>query len=304
MTHLAVALAVVAVVLGALGPLLLRRLDLQRVPRSGVALWLAASIAAVVAAALSLVALGAPTGSDERGFAAAMASCLDAASHAYGSPSAHRRAAVLGVVLAVFGVRLVTTVAANALRTRRVRARHVDMLRLTARQMDGVPDAVLVEDPDPLAYCVPGRRSTIVVTTGAVAALDPQELRAVLAHERAHLRGKHAWVVSVVQALADAVPLVPVFQHARVEVASLLEMLADDQAGSRYGRTVVASALVRLGRVVPPAGVMGVSGSFTGARVRRLLSGAPRVSAAVRGASYAAASVVAMSPLAAVALAC
>ena len=42
----------------------------------------------------------------------------------------------------------------------------------------------------PAAYCVPGRPATIVLTSGALAVLDPAQLTAVLAHERAHLAGR------------------------------------------------------------------------------------------------------------------
>jgi Zn-dependent protease with chaperone function len=48
-----------------------------------------------------------------------------------------------------------------------------------------------------LLYCVPGRLPTIVVTTGALAVLEPEQLAAVLAHERAHLAGRHHLLLAV-----------------------------------------------------------------------------------------------------------
>ncbi|TDD13757.1 hypothetical protein E1294_39770 [Nonomuraea diastatica] len=47
--------------------------------------------------------------------------------------------------------------------------------------------SVLVRVP----YCVPGRHSQMVITTGAMRSLGPEQVAAVLAHEQAHLRGRH-----------------------------------------------------------------------------------------------------------------
>jgi len=46
-------------------------------------------------------------------------------------------------------------------------------------------------NPTAVAYCLPGLRPRIVVSQGAVAALDPAEFGAVLAHEQVHARGRH-----------------------------------------------------------------------------------------------------------------
>ena len=63
----------------------------------------------------------------------------------------------------------------------------------------------LIDDEHPAVYCLPGRRR-IVMTTGALRCLDARQLEAVLAHERAHLSGRHHLVLTFANALKDAFP--------------------------------------------------------------------------------------------------
>jgi len=100
-----------------------------------------------------------------------------------------------------------------------------------------------------------------VLTTGALAVLNPGQLRVVLDHERAHLAGRHHLLLAVTRSLAAVAPVVPLFARGTSEVARLAEMRADDvarRAGGEQGRwvcyglalaaltlaTVAASALV------------------------------------------------------------
>ena len=84
---------------------------------------------------------------------------------------------------------------------------HAAAARITGRRLPGTgPDlclgagsgagavaragaAMVLEDRQPVAYCVAGRPAAIVLTSGALAILDPAQLTSVLAHERAHLAG-------------------------------------------------------------------------------------------------------------------
>jgi Zn-dependent protease with chaperone function len=105
---------------------------------------------------------------------------------------------------------------------------------------------VMLDDPRPAAYCAAGRPAAIVVTSGALAVLDPPQLRAVLAHERAHLAHGHHALATVVRGLAAAFPGVPLFTRGAAEVATLAEMSADDSAARTSGRETVATALLAL----------------------------------------------------------
>ena len=53
------------------------------------------------------------------------------------------------------------------------------------------PNVMVVQAERPAAYCVAGRPHAIVVTIAALQSLDRSELAAVLAHEKAHIKGRH-----------------------------------------------------------------------------------------------------------------
>jgi beta-lactamase regulating signal transducer with metallopeptidase domain len=110
----------------------------------------------------------------------------------------------------------------------------------------GGPRAVMLDDPRPAAYCVAGRPAAIVVTSGALAVLDPPQLRAVLAHENAHLAHRHHTLATITRGLAAAFPGVPLFTRGAAEVARLTEMSADDTAVRTSGRHTLVTALIAI----------------------------------------------------------
>ncbi|MFI6048194.1 M48 family metalloprotease [Nocardia sp. NPDC051321] len=63
-----------------------------------------------------------------------------------------------------------------------------------------------MDAPEPAAYCVAGRPHTIIVTTAALGALDAAQLDAVIAHEHAHLAGRHPQLLTLIRALATTLP--------------------------------------------------------------------------------------------------
>ena len=164
----------------------------------------------------------------------------------------------------------------------------------------GAARTVTLEDPRPAAYCVAGRPAAIVVTSGALAVLDPAQLGAVLAHERAHLAGRHHALVTATRALAAALPGVPLFSRGADEVARLTEMAADDRAARVSGRQALISALLAMatGTPVPAAGLAAATRAVP-ARVDRLLD-PPRPAAALAGAVILAgyAALLALAPAA------
>jgi Zn-dependent protease with chaperone function len=105
------------------------------------------------------------------------------------------------------------------------------------------------------AYCVPGRRPLVVMTTAATQELSFAELTAVVAHERAHLKWRHHLVLIGSQTVADAFPFVGVFVEAERECRLLIEMAADDQAIRVVGPEPLATALLRsaISSGLPPA---------------------------------------------------
>jgi Zn-dependent protease with chaperone function len=119
---------------------------------------------------------------------------------------------------------------------------------------------------------VPGRPGAIVLTSGALAVLGPAQLGAVLAHERAHLAGRHHLFISLTRGLAASFPAVPVFTRGPAEVARLAELCADDAAARRTGRPALVAALLAMGTGLPvPAVALAATGGPVTARVHRLL---------------------------------
>jgi Zn-dependent protease with chaperone function len=160
---------------------------------------------------------------------------------------------------------------------RRTRA-HAEAARITGRRLpvrgdrEGGGAAVVLDAPQRAAYCVPGRPAAIVLTSGALAVLDGPQLGAVLAHERAHLAGRHHLLISLSRGLAASFPGVPVFTRGPAEVARLAELCADDAAARRSGRPVLVAALLAMGTgTAIPAPALAVTSGAVTARVHRLL---------------------------------
>jgi len=161
-----------------------------------------------------------------------------------------------------------------------IRARHRQraLLGLLAHDDPKVPGALVVDHPAAAAYCVPGLRSAIVFSAGALNLLDQAELAAVLAHERAHLRARHDLVLLPFTALLRAFRWAAVARAANHEVALLVEMLADDRARRLRPARELATALLRVGVSgggLAPAGALAAvpaaPGGELAARVTRLL---------------------------------
>jgi Zn-dependent protease with chaperone function len=159
--------------------------------------------------------------------------------------------------------------------SRRTRA-HVELARLTCRRVAGL-DALVLDAARPLAYALPGRPPAVVVSDAAVALLDGDQLSAVLAHERAHLTGRHHLLVALTRGLATLLPGVPLFRQAASEVARLTEICADEAAARTVGRWALVDALLAMtsSSALPRAalgatGATGAAGTEVTARVRRL----------------------------------
>jgi Zn-dependent protease with chaperone function len=149
---------------------------------------------------------------------------------------------------------------------------HARAALITGRKLAATGGAVVLDAPQPAAYCVAGRPGAIVLTSGALALLDPEQLGAVLAHEKAHLAGSHHLLVGLTRGLRAAFPGVPLFTTAPAEVTRLTEMCADDAASRRSGRSVLVAALLTMGTgAVVPASALAATGCDVTARVQRLM---------------------------------
>jgi Zn-dependent protease with chaperone function len=248
-------LAVLALLLAGPVPALLARARWPgAVPRAAIVLWQAIALAAVLAAVGSVLA--AP---EE----------LLRISTTPGERTGWPLVVAIGVAAVLAGLivlRLLVVLVLLGVRTRRRRARHRDMVDLLdrAERSAGVgalhTGAVLrvLDGAVPFAYCVPGRAPRVVVTGAALDTLDGEELRAVLAHEQAHLAARHDLVREGFTALHQAFPIVVRSREARDAVALLLEMLADDAARHRHGDEAMAGALDAFAATADPCDAVAV----------------------------------------------
>jgi Zn-dependent protease with chaperone function len=255
--------------------------------RTGLAAWLAAMASVLASAVLALQFLFRTVAADWPSLTTAL--CHSVAGQAC-TPVVYRSALYETGVAALAGA--VTIAATVALwrygrRTQRARVRtraHAEAAILAGRALPGT-GAVVLDDPRPAAYCVAGRPAAIVLTSGALAVLDPPQLAAVLAHERAHLAYRHHLLATVTRGLAAAFPGVPLFQRGTAEVARLTEMAADDAAARASGRTTVVAALLAIGTgTAVPAAALAVPGILPGIMLGTV-HGIPR--AGLAAAAYA-----------------
>ncbi|KND36770.1 M56 family metallopeptidase [Streptomyces anulatus] len=71
--------------------------------------------------------------------------------------------------------------------------RHYRFRARAHRALVGLPggDLAVLPDDVPYAYALPGSPGRVMVSTALLASLEPAEHRALFAHERAHLAGRH-----------------------------------------------------------------------------------------------------------------
>jgi Zn-dependent protease with chaperone function len=260
-----------------LSPPLLAQLTRRGVSaRLGVAAWLSAITGALLAwaAALALIVSAGLSGLPN---SSTLVLCLEI----LGVPE---KVATPGraIVLALMSIGLLVSTVVSIKVSRSVldlRARSREHAH-TARLV-GVPtdrrDVVVVTADRPAAYCVVGRPNAIVVTSAAVDKLDDTQLAAVLAHENAHISGRHHHLLMVLRALAGALPYLPLFTRGAVAVGDLLEMCADDTAARRHGtRPLVAGMIMLAGPLPHLAGGLAVAATAVFLRANRLLDPAHR----------------------------
>jgi Zn-dependent protease with chaperone function len=186
--------------------------------------------------------------------------------------------------LGVLAMMLLSWRYTRSLHRARVRTRaHAEAARITGHRI-GAGTVFVLDATHPAAYSVPGRPPAIVVTSGALDVLDPGQLSAVLAHERAHLAGRHHLLLAITRGLAAIAPGVPLFTRASSAVTRLAEMRADDIAARHAPRRTLLTALLTMSASAPaglaagpaPAAWLGATGGVVAARVQRLADPAPR----------------------------
>jgi Peptidase family M48 len=138
----------------------------------------------------------------------------------------------------LFGAALLATTSFAATRTRALFDAFTHARRLPGRQ-----SLVITPDSTADAYTVPGKPGRIVVSAGMLDALDEPGRLALLAHEHAHLVGRHYLYTTASRLAAAANPLLRPLAGA---VDYTVERWADEEAARSVGdRRQVAAAIAR-----------------------------------------------------------
>jgi Zn-dependent protease with chaperone function len=268
-------LVALAVVLAWPAPLTLARARWPaRSPRAALVLWQAIGLSgglAILGAGVTLAVSGL-----HRSWLAGVAVLPDAALGGSGVPGPGLLGWAGIALTVVAGAWLLTVLAVSTVRLLRVRREHrqridlltdevpaADLVAVRPARPDSGPELAPLADPrtgsggpeprvrlvdHPLvaAYCLPGVRPRIVLSQGAVDALSPDQLAAVVTHEHAHARGQHDLVSQPFRAWQQTFPFLPAARRATAAVALLVEMTADDVARRQCGPAPLAAALTAL----------------------------------------------------------
>lgn len=187
-----------------------------------------------------------------------------------GYPTANVEAVVV-LVLAALGLVAIAVAAQGAVRE--VRASRRFEQGLAAQNPQPLHGGLLIADPQPRAFCVGLLRPRVYFSTGAVAVLDDDALRAVLAHERRHARRHDPLRLAAGRVLARALFFVPGLAELVTRQQRLAELSADESAvnAAPANRSALARAMLSFGDTAASDVVTG----FDPARVDYLLGDPP-----------------------------
>jgi beta-lactamase regulating signal transducer with metallopeptidase domain len=258
----------------AVGPPVLRRLtQTGDAPRLGVAAWMTAIASVLVSWAAATTFTLADVVHHWNHPGSALAHCL-ATLRGLAAGNAGTALQLGMLILVGLGAEAVTISAARLMRMlMRMRNQthgHASAVRLVGRRQAGL-DAVVIDAPEAAAYCIAGRPHAVVVTSAALAALTKPQLEAILAHELAHLDGRHPEIVAVARSLAKIFPRLRLMTEGAHHISRLLEMCADDAAAREHGRQPILDGILVLTGATPvPSGALGAAGVAVLARAQRL----------------------------------
>ena len=299
MTVAAVLLAYAACA-GTLGARMLGRARwTSRAPLLAIVTYLAAAWSIMAALGLAGLTLAVHATALGGGLSHLIGACVLRLRATYATPGG-ATVAGLGLTLAGAVVARTTVTAVTHLRAvRRQALRHAQTARLAGRPEPAL-GALLVDHAQPAAYCVAGPHPTVILTTGALQALDRDQLDAVLAHERAHLAGHHHRLLAIARIARQVLPFIPLMRDADTQITRLVEI-----ARRRRGHTSPRSRATghRPGRsrhrrqFRGPAARLAAAATDAVQRIHRLLGPAQPLGRVRRQLLRAAAAALALTPL-------
>lgn len=188
---------------------------------------------------LSLVHASLPLVFELLGLPAMAAACRSLGGHLLGAPP----------VFSAFTGMLALGISLGALRSaHRVADAQRRLLRCSeavgsSLTIGGI-EVVSVPVTDATALAVPGSPPTVMVSQGLISSLGAHQLAAVVRHEQAHLRRRHAPLVLLGAAVSGGLAFLPWMRVSERSLRLALERWADDEAavgGEDYRRQVAAA---------------------------------------------------------------
>lgn len=144
----------------------------------------------------------------------------------------------------------------NASRVHQSQRHSIRTLAPVALSREDRGDFTLVrfESSEPVACAVPGAENEILLSTSLEDALPAAEVRAILAHEYAHLQHRHGWAVAIARLNAACLPrFLPAGRRLNRATLRLIELAADDAAARQTGAVHLANALVHMSELTGEA---------------------------------------------------
>jgi Zn-dependent protease with chaperone function len=267
-----------------------------RAPLLGIVIYLAAAWSVVAALGLAGLTLAVHATALGGGLSHLIGACVLRLRAAYATPGG---ASVAGLGLTLAGAvmaRTAVTAATHVRAVRRQAVQHAQTARLVGRP-DPDLGAMLVDHAQPVAYCVAGPHPTVILTTAVLQALDPDQVDAVLAHERAHLASHHHRLLAIARIGRQVLPFLPLMRVAETQITRLVEMHADDAATAGRDTGPLAAALVVLAAAAGPTPGLAAATTDAVQRIQRLLRPAEPLSRLRRQLLGAGAAVLALTPL-------
>ena len=296
MTIAAVLLGYAACV-GTLGARVLGRAGwTARAPLLGIITYLAAGWSVLAALGLAGLTLAVHATALGGGLSHLIGACVLRLRAMYATPGGATIAELSLIVAAAIAARTVLTAVIHLRAAGRQALRHAQTARLVGHPEPAL-GAVLVEHAAPAAYCVSGRHPMVIVTTGALRALDAGQLDAVLAHERAHLAGRHHRLLAMARIAGQVLPFLPLMRDADAQVARLVELHADDTATRASDPRSLATALVVLATGASPEPALAAAATDAVQRIHRLLGPAESLGRVHRQLLRATAASLSLAPV-------
>ncbi|MEI8410883.1 MULTISPECIES: M56 family metallopeptidase [unclassified Kribbella] len=264
-------------------------------PRLAIAVWQALAASVLLSVMLGAVALSVRLHLVSTDLAELFHLCVTNLRAAYATPGGATTTTIALAALVLVATRAVWGVATTLRQAVRQRRRQLRILELVARR-DAELDVLVLEHPTAAAFCLPGRNRNIVVTSSALAVLSREEVHAVVAHEKAHLRGRHHLLLAVSHGLVRAFPGVPVFNWGDQQVRRLVELVADDRACRNHPRSAIASAILQLADSAAPAAALALGAEAVHLRLQRLTGRRPPMRRATRSILCALVAAVLIAP--------